>query len=99
MILFYEELTSCRIFVRRTSSVSVSLDWQNSQGSVPTAPYDVVVVGAGPYGLSTAAHLNAQGVKLAIFGKPLGFWLDAMPRDMLLHSYWWATTLSDPEKR
>src|SRR3989442_14553793 len=42
--------------------------------------YDVVVVGAGAYGLSTAAHLHGRGLKVAIFGKPLEMWRDHMPK-------------------
>jgi len=63
-------------------------------GSAPH--YDVVVMGAGPYGLSTAAHLLGQGLKVAIFGKPMELWRNYMPKGMLLRSFWWATNLSDP---
>lgn len=61
--------------------------------------YDVVVMGAGPYGLSTAAHLLGQGLNVAIFGKPMELWRDYMPKGMLLRSFWWATNLSDPQKQ
>ncbi len=64
----------------------------------PPAAYDAVVVGAGPYGLSTAAHLRGRGLKVAVFGKPLGMWREHMPRRMLLRSHWWATNLSDPDR-
>lgn len=64
-------------------------------GSAPH--YDVVVMGAGPYGLSTAAHLLGQGLKVAIFGKPMELWRSYMPKGMLLRSFWWATNLSDPQ--
>ena len=57
---------------------------------------DVVIVGAGPYGLSLAAHLSAVGVDYRIFGEPMGAWKDSMPAGMLLKSYPWATNLSDP---
>jgi len=60
--------------------------------------YDVVVVGAGPYGLSTAAHLLAQGLGVAVFGRTLEMWRDHMPKGMLLRSHSWATNLSDPRK-
>lgn len=79
--------------------MSVLVDVQKPQGSAPTANYDVVVVGAGPYGLSTAAHLLGRGLKVAIFGKPLNLWREHMPKGMLLRSYWWAVNLSDPQKK
>ncbi|WP_262047180.1 SidA/IucD/PvdA family monooxygenase [Bradyrhizobium sp. Bra78] len=58
---------------------------------------DVAVIGAGPYGLSLAAHLRARGVEHRIFGEPMGPWKTNMPRGMLLKSYPWATSLSDPK--
>ncbi|HEV2580659.1 MAG TPA: NAD(P)-binding domain-containing protein [Ktedonobacteraceae bacterium] len=60
---------------------------------------DVVVVGAGPYGLSTTAHLRERGLNVAIFGKPLKLWREHMPDGMLLRSYWWATNLSEPHNK
>jgi len=65
----------------------------------PTVSYDVVVVGAGPYGLSAAAHLRGRGLKVGVFGKSMEMWRNHMPNGMLLRSHWWATNLSDPEKR
>jgi thioredoxin reductase len=79
--------------------VSVSLDLQKREGSLPTAHYDVVVMGAGPYGLAAAAHLLGRGLKVGVFGKPLNLWLENMPQGMLLRSYWWATNISDPHKK
>ena len=61
--------------------------------------YDAVVVGAGPYGLSAAAHLQARGLSIAIFGRPMSFWREHMPEGMRMRSYWWATNLSDPDKQ
>src|SRR5262245_61549050 len=57
---------------------------------------DVTVIGAGPYGLSLAAHLRARGVDYRIFGEPMGAWKHSMPTGMLLKSYPWASSLSDP---
>jgi len=69
------------------------------QSAVSGTDYDVVVMGAGPYGLSTTAHLQDRGLKVAVFGKPLQLWREHMPQGMLLRSYWWATNLSDPHKK
>jgi cation diffusion facilitator CzcD-associated flavoprotein CzcO len=63
------------------------------------AEYDAIVVGAGPYGLSTAAHLVDRGLRVGVFGKPMGLWRDHMPSGMFLRSHWWATHLSDPRHR
>lgn len=57
---------------------------------------DVVIVGAGPYGLSVAAHARERGLTVAVFGKPMESWIDRMPKGMRLRSHWWATNLSDP---
>jgi len=40
-------------------------------GSQLKATSDVVVVGAGPYGLSAAAHLNACGLNVRVFGETM----------------------------
>ncbi|MGY8635129.1 FAD-dependent oxidoreductase [Bradyrhizobium sp. 14AA] len=58
---------------------------------------DVAVIGAGPYGLSLAAHLRRRAVEHRIFGEPMGPWKANMPPGMLLKSYPWATNLSDPD--
>ncbi len=59
---------------------------------------DVAILGAGPYGLSLAAHLFAGGIDTRIFGKPLGTWRDHMPRDMMLKSDGFASNLSAPDE-
>ncbi len=57
---------------------------------------EAVVVGAGPYGLSVAAHLKHAGIATRVFGEPMAFWQRNMPEGMLLRSPWRATHLSDP---
>ena len=79
--------------------MSVSIDVQKVESSSPTAHYDAVVLGAGPYGLSAVTHLRSRGLKVAVFGKPIHLWRQHMPEGMFLRSYWWATNLSDPEKK
>jgi hypothetical protein len=60
-------------------------------------PLDVAIIGAGPYGLSLAAHLDAAGVSFRIFGKPLDTWRNHMPRTMQLKSEGLASSLSSPK--
>src|SRR5690348_10165200 len=72
---------------------------ESAPGAVSTAQYDVVVVGAGPYGLSAAAYLLSRKLRVAVFGKPMSFWQEHMPRGMYLRSYWGETNLADPRKR
>ena len=55
---------------------------------------DVIVVGAGPYGLSATAHLRSAGVDVGIFGDPMSFWR-SMPKQMLLRSNRTATSMID----
>jgi len=57
---------------------------------------DVAVIGAGPYGLSIAAHLRGQGVDHRIFGEPMQMWRDHMPAGMHLKSDGKASDLSAP---
>ncbi len=57
---------------------------------------DTVIVGAGPYGLSLAAHLAHHGVSFRIFGDPMDTWLNHMPEGMLLKSDGFASNLSSP---
>lgn len=57
---------------------------------------DVAVVGAGPYGLSVAAHLSAAGLAYRQFGRPMNLWRTSMPQGMYLKSQGFASNLSDP---
>ena len=58
---------------------------------------NVVIVGAGPYGLSIGAHLRAAGVRFRIFGRPMQTWREHMPNGMLLKADGFASNLADPE--
>jgi thioredoxin reductase len=58
----------------------------------------VTVVGAGPYGLSVAAHLRGLGIDCRIIGSPMESWKSKMPKGMLLKSAGFASNLSDPEQ-
>jgi cation diffusion facilitator CzcD-associated flavoprotein CzcO len=56
----------------------------------------VAVLGAGPYGLSIAAHLREAGVDHRVFGTPMQTWRSGMPEGMFLKSYGFASNLYDP---
>lgn len=58
----------------------------------------VAVIGAGPYGLSTAAHLRAHGIPVRVFGEPMVSWRDNMPAGMLLKSTPAASSLDAPQQ-
>ena len=60
---------------------------------------DVAIIGAGPYGLSAAAHLNTvKGLDVRTFGEPMSFWDRNMPEGMFLRSNWTATQIADPHR-
>jgi FAD-dependent urate hydroxylase len=46
----------------------------------------LLVIGAGPYALSTAAHAKRHGVEPFVVGAPMAFWRQNMPERMLLRS-------------
>lgn len=56
---------------------------------------DVAIVGAGPYGLSVAAHLRGR-CRARVFGEQMQTWRTRMPPDMRLRSDWDETSLSAP---
>jgi len=58
----------------------------------------VAIVGAGPYGLASAAHLRHAGVDVAIFGEVMEFWHKQMPKGMVLRSRKRSSNISDPQR-
>ena len=46
----------------------------------------LLIIGAGPYGLSTASYAKRLGMDLRVLGEPMGFWKGNMPGGMLLRS-------------
>jgi thioredoxin reductase len=58
---------------------------------------EAAIIGAGPYGLSVAAHFRQRGVPFRIFGRPMDSWLAHMPKGMMLKSDGFASDIYDPE--
>jgi thioredoxin reductase len=58
---------------------------------------DVTIIGAGPYGLSLAAHLRARGVTYRVFGEVMRFWRN-MPDGLNLKSLAFATSIYAPKR-
>jgi hypothetical protein len=58
---------------------------------------EVAVVGAGPYGLSIAAHFRRRGIPFRIFGRPMDSWVSHMPKGSCLKSDGFASNIYDPD--
>jgi cation diffusion facilitator CzcD-associated flavoprotein CzcO len=56
----------------------------------------VCIVGAGPYGISIAAHLQSKGIDFRIFGISMHRWRAQMPIGMFLKSEGRGSSLTDP---
>jgi len=57
---------------------------------------DCLIIGAGPYGLSLAAHLSASDIDFRIAGTAMGAWISTMPDGMHLKSEGFASSLFEP---
>lgn len=65
-----------------------------------TTKCDVAVIGAGPYGLCAAAHLQSiKGLDVRVFGEPMSFWQRHMPAGMKLRSPYSGSHFSDPRRQ
>ena len=64
--------------------------------AVQTTSNTTAVIGAGPYGLSVAAHTLAHDLPTQVFGEPMESWR-RMPARMFLKSVWSASSLAAPD--
>src|SRR5215831_9779954 len=64
--------------------------------SLRESTVDVAIIGAGPYGLSIASHLQQRGVEHRIFGAPMQAWR-SMSAGMHLKSVGYATSIPTPQ--
>lgn len=58
---------------------------------------EIAIIGAGPYGLSVAAHFRKLRMSFRIFGRPMDSWVSHMPKGMMLKSDNFASNISDPD--
>jgi thioredoxin reductase len=57
---------------------------------------EVLIIGAGPFGVSISAHLRGLGVGHQIVGRPMNTWRARMPIGMLLKSEPYASEIASP---
>ena len=58
---------------------------------------EVLIIGAGPYGLSISTHLRGRGIDHLIVGRPMDTWRTHMPAGMYLKSETFGTDMSCPQ--
>src|ERR1700691_2698710 len=63
---------------------------------MPTS--DVLIIGAGPYGLSISTHLRERGIDHLIVGRPMDTWHNHSPAGMYLRSEPYQLAISYPQR-
>jgi hypothetical protein len=58
---------------------------------------EVLIIGAGPYGLSVSTHLRGRGIDHLIVGRPMDTWRAHMPAGMYLKSEPYGSDMSSPQ--
>jgi FAD-dependent urate hydroxylase len=58
---------------------------------------EVVVIGAGPFGLSISTHVRGRGIDHLIVGRPMDTWRSHMPAGMYLKSEPYGSDMSCPD--
>jgi hypothetical protein len=58
---------------------------------------EVLIIGAGPYGLSISTHLRGRGIDHLIVGRPMDSWRSHMPAGMYLKSEPYGSDMSCPQ--
>ena len=59
---------------------------------------EVLIVGAGAFGLSISAHLRALGVEHVIAGRPMDTWRAHVPVGMLMKSEPYGSAIASPQR-
>jgi thioredoxin reductase len=58
---------------------------------------DIIIIGAGPYGISIAAHAAARHLSYKLLGYPMDFWKNQMPQNMFIRTPPDLVSFSDPK--
>jgi thioredoxin reductase len=82
---------------RLRATLAAAIDRNHLERFFPKTMIETVIVGAGPYGLSIAAHFRSRGIAFRIFGRPMDSWLKHMPKGMMLKSDGFASNIYDPD--
>jgi thioredoxin reductase len=59
---------------------------------------EVLIIGAGPFGLSISAHLRSRGVEHLIVGTPMDSWREHSPAGMFLKSEPYGSAFASPQR-
>ncbi|HEX5764362.1 MAG TPA: hypothetical protein VFY27_02255, partial [Woeseiaceae bacterium] len=72
----------------RAFGLAAGADDRSGPGEPPAkdTSTDLLIIGAGPFGLALAAYAQEQGIRHTVVGVPMGFWKGNMPEGMLLRS-------------
>ena len=72
----------------RAFGLAAGADDRSGPGGQPgkDTSTDLLIIGAGPFGLALAAYAQEQGIRHTVVGVPMGFWKGNMPEGMLLRS-------------
>lgn len=58
--------------------------------------FDLIIIGAGPYGLAAAAQAKQAGLNYLLVGEPMKFWRSSMPNFMVVRSPFVVSSLYSP---
>ena len=88
-----------RVWLKRPEPVILSARQHSHRRvnrSMESVKDEVVIIGAGPYGLSLAAHFGKVGIPHRVFGQPMSYSDENMPKGMFLRSSWDASHIASP---
>ena len=68
-------------------ALALAVETRNQQRGVKMSRgTDLLIIGAGPFGLGMAAYAQHLGFDYQVVGKPMEFWKSNMPKDLVLRS-------------